>query len=418
VSLEKELFEVQANADYPPAGARRPASSLGGRSPSQLNATAASYSTQSFFDTQTPIVVHAPPSLPQRYPSSTSTTGSRSTSRDNVRPGEDILFDGPVKSSQTLKDSDFQHGQLKIFRNTITQDLRFHCKTGNDSETYWLKANKAQLIPVYAYDQRYTNVVYIRDTDVDKGSSSNGGGGGGQMNGTRMSGIYKFDLVKDLFDFQAKLTSEKVVLDITSVKLVRLSKANSRSSDTYSGVRLQIWHEAELRRSTQSDVSSFVTAGTALSGPLRERLVANLSRLVIYLGRLGEYIHVFITDDIDLKPEGQTSVKLKARKAGAFTKKGSRWPGVKARIEKKRDSDELAGLDIHGQAPDTDIESTFDLYKTFEIEFETSPSQDNFIRKWDEVMRERRAQRTRLKEISEGMEQNTYGGKTAIRVLM
>lgn len=82
------------------------------------------------------------------------------------------------------------------------------------------------------------------------------------------------------------------MLDITSVKLVKLSK-DSKSSDTFYTVRLQIWHEAELRRSAQSDVASFVTAGTTLSGPLRERLVPNASRLVIYLGRLGEYITLF-----------------------------------------------------------------------------------------------------------------------------
>lgn len=82
------------------------------------------------------------------------------------------------------------------------------------------------------------------------------------------------------------------MLDITSVKLVKLSK-DSRSNDTYYTVRLQIWHEDVLRKSPQSDVASFVTAGTALSGPLRERLVANSSRLVIYLGRLGEYITLF-----------------------------------------------------------------------------------------------------------------------------
>jgi hypothetical protein len=147
--------------------------------------------------------------------------------------------------------------------------------------------------------------VYIRDNESEKGNvylqSAPGNG--------RPSGIYQFNRLKgmsrslwclgevtdmgaDLCDFQAKLTSEKVVLDITSVKLVRLSK-DSRSSDTYYTVRLQIWHEAELRRSTQSDVASFVTAGTALSGPLRERLVASCSRLIVYLGRLGEYITLF-----------------------------------------------------------------------------------------------------------------------------
>jgi hypothetical protein len=99
--------------------------------------------------------------------------------------------------------------------------------------------------------------------------------------------------ITELCEFQAKLTGEKVVLDISSVKLMKLSKAHSRSSETFSSVRVQIWHEEEGRRSTQSDVASFVTAGTTLSGPLRDRLVPSSSRLIVFLGRLDEYITVF-----------------------------------------------------------------------------------------------------------------------------
>lgn len=84
-----------------------------------------------------------------------------------------------------------------------------------------------------------------------------------------------------------------MVLDIGSVRMVTLSKANSRSSTQFSSARLQVWHEAEGRRTAQSDVASFVTAGTALSGPLRERLVASSSKLMLYLGRSGEFITVF-----------------------------------------------------------------------------------------------------------------------------
>jgi len=34
----------------------------------------------------------------------------------------------------------------------------------------------------------------------------------------------------------------------------------------------------------------------------------------------------------------------------------------------------MAGLDINGQSLNPDVEYTFDLYKTFELEFENSPS--------------------------------------------
>jgi hypothetical protein len=172
-----------------------------------------------------------------------------------------------------------------------------------------VKASNAQLVPAYAYDQRLSNVVYIRDKESDKG---NGYMQASQGN-CRPSGIYQFSSLKGtphdrhyathlgtdkqaaLFDFQAKLTGEKVVLDIGSVRLVTLSRANSRSSTQYSSARLQIWHELEGRKSAQSDVASFVTAGTTLSGPLRDRLVASSSRLMLYLGRTGEFITAFST---------------------------------------------------------------------------------------------------------------------------
>jgi hypothetical protein len=360
------------------------------------------YSSGDGYDTLTPVVV-----APEITHAPSHSSDGASTSRDNVLPGEIVLYDGPVKSAQTLNAPIFIDGQLKVFRNTLSNDLRFHCRIGHESETYWIKAMNAQLVPIYAYDPRFPNVIYIRDNESEKGNnylqSAPGNG--------RPSGIYQFDRFKDLSDFQAKLTAEKVVLDITSVKLVRLGK-DSRSSDTYNTVRLQIWHEAELRRSTQSDVASFVTAGTALSGPLRERLVPNSSRLIVYLGRMGEYITLFITDDIELRVEGPTMVKLKPRKAGSFSKKGSRWQGIKAHIERKG-SFEMAGLDIHGQPMNPDLDATYDLYKTYEIDFENSPSQDNFIRKWDEVMKERRQQRVRLNQIKEEMGQNVFSGPTA-----
>lgn len=86
-----------------------------------------------------------------------------------------------------------------------------------------------------------------------------------------------------------------------------------------------------------------------------------------------------VTDDIELKVEGPTMVRLKPRKAGSFSKKGSRWPGIKAHIERKG-SFEMAGLDIHGQALNPDLEASYDLYKTFEIDFENSPSKSNCSR--------------------------------------
>ncbi|KAK4135482.1 hypothetical protein BT67DRAFT_433555 [Trichocladium antarcticum] len=386
-------------------------SSVGGRHPSFVNNNNNNNNNNpntgggAGFDTLTPVVVHHP----HPPPPSTMSDGA-STGRDNVLPGEDLLFDGPVKSAQSLMSLVFRDGVLKVFRNTLTNDLRFHCRVERESETYWMKASNAQLVPAYAYDHRLSNEVYIRDRESDMGS-----GYMGPSPGTgRPSGIYRFSALRELLDFQAKLTGEKVVLDIGSVRMVTLSKASSRSSIQFSSARLQIWHEAEGRRSNQSDVASFVTAGTALSGPLRERLVASSSRLMLYLGRSGGYITLFITDDIEIKADGPTLVKLKPRKGALpFSRRASRWPWIKARLQPNQGGSEYAGFDIHGRAVEVDVGSDYDSYKTFEIDFETSPSQDNFIRKWEEVMRERRLQRMKLNRIQEEMDGAVFTGRAA-----
>ena len=44
-----------------------------------------------------------------------------------------------VKSAPTLTSSAFEDGELKIFRNTTTKDLRFHCRVGTHSEAFWSK---------------------------------------------------------------------------------------------------------------------------------------------------------------------------------------------------------------------------------------------------------------------------------------
>lgn len=254
----------------------------------------------------------------------------------------------PVKSAQSL-DGPYEEGVIKVFRNTLSNELRFHCKTKQGSETHWskslpplsnddtrigrrepdrslhqpVKGTSAQLVPVYAYDHRFPSHVFIRDNERDKGSNLYGQN---LPSNSRPSGTYQFaelrgtylitntpslprgaretrvliftlsfSLPTELLHFQAQLTGEKVVLDISSVRWVSVCRANSRTSKEYSGVRLQIWHESRTGRPAQTDQSSFVTAGTQLSGPLRDRQVPAYSRLIVFLGRLSEYITVFGT---------------------------------------------------------------------------------------------------------------------------
>jgi hypothetical protein len=186
-----------------------------------------------------------------------------------------------------------------------------------------MRGADAQLIPIYGYDQRYPNVLYITEHDNSSGTPP-------PTNNIRPFGsFYQFAHFQDLCNLQAKLTGEKVVMDISSVKLIRIQRASgNRDNQTLFNVRVQLWHEEEVRgrRGSQSDVASFVTAGTALSGPLRSKQVPKSSRLMIYLGRLEEWITVFVTDDVEVTGDGQTMVRLKPRKEG--WRRVSRWPGV------------------------------------------------------------------------------------------
>lgn len=377
-----------------------------------------------FYDTQTPIVVGPddprPPTLARSGTThSTQTPDSSSVTRDNVLPGEEVLYDGSVKSA-TAPTGPFEPGHLKVFRNNLNHDLRFHCKAGNNTEIHWMKGTKAQMVPVYAYDQRGGNIVFIRDGN-EKGkrqgsvASSSHAAAAVAASSNGPSAIYRFDALHDLFRFQSQLTGESVVLDISSVKWIRLARSNSRSVEMYSSVRLQIWHEPRSRRSAQSDVASFVTAGTALSGPLRDRTTPSSARLMVFLGRAEEYITAFITDDVEMEPRGHTSARLKPRKYGGIHKRNSR-PGIKARLERKSGSD-LASLDIHGEPYNPDFEQGFELYKTFEIEFESEPGQVNFCSAWSEVIQVRRSQRERLRRIQEDMRKETFSPREALSIL-
>lgn len=214
-----------------------------------------------------------------------------------------------------------------------------------------MKGTTARLIPVYAYDQRFPNVLYILDSDPAAAADRRSGAASpnlasGGSNASRPGGFYQFSRLQEVCDFQARLTGEKVVLDISSVRLLRFRRSGSRSNESFSSVRVQIWHEegsssattaAAARRGPQSDGASFVTAGTAVSGPLRERRVPNLSRLIVFLGRLDEYITVFVTDDIEAVPEGQTMVRIRPRKGGKLKRSVSRWSGVKGEFTSLRD---------------------------------------------------------------------------------
>lgn len=52
----------------------------------------------------------------------------------------------PVKIAQNLS-SPFLAATLKVFRNNLSNDLRFHWKVGYDSETYWSESIIRESLP-------------------------------------------------------------------------------------------------------------------------------------------------------------------------------------------------------------------------------------------------------------------------------
>jgi hypothetical protein len=98
----------------------------------------------SHFDLRTPVIVHQlhpqpeQPHPPPHQSQPRSQSDSTSQSRDNVLPGEDVLYEGDILSSQSLR-GPFAPGHLKVFRNALSNDLRFYTKLGTNSETYWCK---------------------------------------------------------------------------------------------------------------------------------------------------------------------------------------------------------------------------------------------------------------------------------------
>lgn len=80
-------------------------------------------------------------------------------------------------------------------------------------------------------------------------------------------------------------------LDISSLRFANIVKRGN-SHRRVDFVRLQIWH-GHASGSDRDDTGSIMTSGTVLSGPLKERTMPAISRLILFLGRAEEYISIF-----------------------------------------------------------------------------------------------------------------------------
>jgi len=91
------------------------------------------------FDLQTPVLVV--PNSPKQPILHQKTQSDVASQRDNVRPGEDLVFEsepGLIKTCPVLT-GPFMDAVVKVFRNDLSNELRFYVKVGFNSETYWSK---------------------------------------------------------------------------------------------------------------------------------------------------------------------------------------------------------------------------------------------------------------------------------------
>lgn len=89
-----------------------------------------------------------------------------------------------------------------------------------------------------------------------------------------------------------KLLDEEIFLDIERARYMKLQE-NGNYTRQIDAPRIQIWRENRSGSAVFDDNMSHYTAGTMLSGPMKDRVVPTVSRLVVYLGRSEEFMTIF-----------------------------------------------------------------------------------------------------------------------------
>lgn len=189
-----------------------------------------------------------------------------------------------------------------------------------------------------------------------------------------------------LFEFQKKLLDEEIFLDIERARYLNLCKDGNHTRQI-DAPRIQIWRENRSDKAVVDDNMSHYTAGTMLSGPMKDRVVPTVSRLVVYLGRSEEYITIFsksvgtasnrcnlftdmitVTDDVTIHEKGQTRITFSATRLG-FLK-----PRTGIRCYHAKRTVTAAGIKLDKAGIHPEEQDRFDTYKSFEIEFENAQS--------------------------------------------
>lgn len=172
-----------------------------------------------------------------------------------------------------------------------------------------VQRSNTELVPCYGYNPYHVRIICIKEklqyrkklTRATMESLSSGEDAGisilcefytmeGQSDS---SGVDEIMLnCSALFDFQKKLLDEEVFLDIERARYLKLYEDGNHTRQI-DAPRIQIWRENRSDTAVFDDNMSHYTAGTMLSGPLKDRVAPTVSRLVVYLGRSEEYMTIF-----------------------------------------------------------------------------------------------------------------------------
>ena len=172
-----------------------------------------------------------------------------------------------------------------------------------------MKRSKTDFVPIYGYSPSNVRIICIRET-LPRKRRHNGSNptqalaeDGGitlfcdfHTTQGKFARAYYSEHLKvlnnaDLFDFQQKMLSEEIYLDIERVRYMELSHGSRKHK--LDAPRIQLWRECRNDTPVFDDNMSHHTAGTMLSGPRKDCTTLRNSRLVIYMGRSEEYRSMF-----------------------------------------------------------------------------------------------------------------------------
>ncbi|KAL5614802.1 hypothetical protein BROUX41_004891 [Berkeleyomyces rouxiae] len=344
--------------------------------------------------------------IPLNHRQGSLSSGSSSI-RESVAPGEELIYESPYKALalSAKVGSEYKEGALRVFHDEGRKQIRVYVNIGSYSESQTVREKGGVLIPYYAYSPHGTNVISIHDNSNGKGAKS------GPI------WLLKFTSTDNLLDFQGRLTGEDVVLDISSIRSLKMQRNRSSTKETFSGsLRVQLWHEPRSKLRLEGSGGSVMSNGTVLAGPLREKTTLSSSKLVVFLGRTEGFFMCYITDEIELTKDANDpcTINLKARQYDLALMRRSR-SGVMGKIHERKGT-QAASLKLVGRAINPDEQDDFATYRVVTLEFERETNQLQFTEQWNKLLRARRAQRQEISQIKDQMARQGLGARDALKI--